>query len=149
MEETILENGTDQISTTAPAENEKQIIVSERAQRDMSSMGKWMVFLGILNLISGIFLIILGIFTTSINVIEISSLGVFVNIIYLITGALTLYLGRKLYFAGKGFISAAVYSDSLQLEKAVSEQKSFFSCWGIIIIIYLIVLFVLIIAASS
>ena len=122
---------------------QNQLSVSDYAQGNMLSMGKWMKFLGILSIIAGALLILLGLvaFFGGLALTKGygpgAGLGAFVGVFYLIGGGIAIFLGIKLFNAGKGFKNAALYTDSQQLDDAIANQNTYFGCMSIMAIVYL------------
>ena len=123
---------------------ENQMMVNETTRWNMSSMGKWMKFLGIIGIISGILMIVFACLVMfagfSIEEINVAGGGVVLGIVYIISGIVVLFLSSKLFSAGKCFKNAANYNDSMQLDKAVSNQNTYFGCTGILAIVYIVFL---------
>lgn len=148
MDETNYATGNEQEQqmTYEPVE---QMIVSEPAKGKMLSMGKWMVFLGILAIIGGALMIIasiLGLFFTSRIPSQFNGgQATIITFVYLICGAIAAYMGNLLRCAGSNYKKAATLNDSDILEEAVSNQNSYFSLSGIITIIILAIYVLLII----
>ena len=123
--------------------NQNQIFVSDYAQSNMLSMGKWMKFLGILGIIAGSLLILLGLVAFFGGIALTKGYGAgaglvgFAGFLYLIGGGIAIFLGIKLFNAGKGFKNAALYTDSQQLDDAISNQNTYFGCMGVMAIVYI------------
>ena len=132
---------------------ENQMMVSQTTRWNMASMGKWMKFLGIIGIISGILLIALACLVIfagfSFDEAGAAGGGLIIGFVYVIAGGLVIFLSSKLFSAGKGFKNAADYNDPTQLDYAVSNQNTYFGCTGILAIVYIVLLVVGIIAAFA
>ena len=130
---------------------DNQMVVSENTREKMSSMGGWMKFLGIVGIIIGLIVIGLAIYllvesvSAQIGMPGLGNYGMFMGFLYIIIGGIAIYLAFMLYAAGKKFKGAAESNDSNQLDEAVSNQHTYFSCSGMLVIAYFVLLVILLI----
>lgn len=119
------------------------IMVSNSAKYTLQSITKWVKFLSILGIISGVFIIIIGFgmmifggFAGS-RIGEGAALGAFAGLLYIVIGALCLYpVIQMLNYANK--MKTAIMLDSQDYyEKALDNFNSAVKFWGIFAIISL------------
>ena len=138
MEETNFVTGENQSRPEMFQNNDGALLVSDRTRVNMRTMGKWMKFVAILSIIGGVVTIFMGVFSM------VSPYGFLSGVGNIIGGVVSIILGSKLFNAGNGFVSASDTNDSIELDGAFEEQKSYFGCMSYLIIALIILIVVIV-----